>query len=84
MTLSTLLTSAVHADTAISIGKNCARVYHTSPARWQNNKVNLNCISVRHIKHAPRVDGVTFSVTHTFGRKAQKIRRSNHCRCFVR
>ena len=70
--LGALLTNAAHADVSIRIGNNCAQFYYQSPTRWHNSKVNLNCVSVRRIKHAPRVDGITFFVANTFDRKYSK------------
>jgi hypothetical protein len=66
---STLFTTAAHADVSIRIGRNCAKFYHQSPAKWHNNKVNLDCVSVRRIKHGPKIDGMVFFVAHTFDRK---------------
>ncbi len=65
----TLLATTAQANVSIRIGKNCAKFYYQSPARWHNNKVNLNCVSVRRIKQAPRVDGTVFFVANTYDNK---------------
>jgi len=64
-----LATTITHAGVTIRIGKNSARFYYQSPARWHNNKVHLDCTYVRRLKNAPRVDGLVFFTAHTFDRK---------------
>lgn len=66
---SLLYTTAANADVSVRIGKNSARFYYNSAERWHNNKVNLDCVFVRRLRNAPKVDGVVFFSAHTFDRK---------------